>query len=164
MQTDLRLSSLMEGTLQEIGKLGLCSELNNQYRRAYGGLRRFARDRGEEDLYSADLLQSFLTDIQQRHQSGAIGPARRNHLKRASLLLRDFVATGRLNWKVYGSDRRPLPSSPEFLRLYSQYLDSLKSDGKSENTIGSSRNLVRQFLLFLENSGYHTLAETPLNR
>ena len=55
-----------------------------------------------------------------------------------------------------------MPSSQEFLCLHSQYIDSLKSGGRSENTIESSRNLVRQFLLFLDDNGYSALAETPL--
>ena len=43
MQANLLLEDLTKGVLQEIGKLGLCSELNRQYRRAYDRLKEFAR-------------------------------------------------------------------------------------------------------------------------
>jgi hypothetical protein len=42
------LSDLIQRTLQEIGKLGLCAELNNKYRRVYKRLKAFAKNRNEE--------------------------------------------------------------------------------------------------------------------
>ena len=161
MQGDLLLSDIIDRALQEISKLGLCSELNCQYRRVYDRLKDFAKNRNT-DCYSAHLLDCFLAHIEQRYKTGAIGHSRRNHLRRASLLLRDCVENERVEWKVYRDNSKPMPSSQEFLRLYSQYLGRLKSDGRSENTIQSSRNLLRQFFVFLDDNGCGTLSETPL--
>lgn len=161
MQANLRLSEVTERTLQEIGKFGLCSELNRQYRRVYERLKDFAASRSV-DSYSTELLGCFLAEVEQRHRTGAIGHSRRNHLRRASLLLRDYVENERLEWRVYPGISRPMPSSEEFLREHSRYIGSLRSDGKSGNTIASSNNLVRQFLLFLDDNGYRALSETPL--
>jgi integrase len=162
MRTNLRLSNLIEGTLQEVSKFRLCSELICQYRHAFHRLKEFAKERNM-DSYSADLLGCFLADIEQKYETGAIGHSRRNHLRRASFLLRDYVADGKVEWRPYGGISQPMPSSQEFLSFYSQYLDSLKSYGKSENTIQSSRNLVRQFLLFLDDNSYTALSQTPLD-
>jgi len=159
MQSHPRLSDLVERTLQEIGKLGVCLELNRQYARIYERLKAFAKSRNAE-CYSADL-RCFLADTEQRYRTGVIGRSRRNHLRRAALILRDCLESGRIEWKVYGEAARPMPSAEEFLRLYAQYLDSLKSEGRSENTIESARNLIRQFLVFLDDSGCHRLSETP---
>ena len=161
MQVNPRLADLIERVLQGIRELGLCSELNDQYRRIYDRLKRFAKSRSV-DTYSADLLGAFLADVEQRYKAGAIGRSRRNHLRRASLLLRDYVENARVEWSPYHENGRPMPSSREFLRLYSVHIDRLKSDGRSENTIQSSRNSLRQFLVFLQDSGYGTLSETPL--
>ena len=161
MQANPRLADVTERTLQEIGRLGLCSELNCQYRRTYDRLKNYARGRNV-DSYSTELLGCFLAEIAQRYKSGAIGHSRRNHLRRASLLLRDYVENERLEWRTYRDVSQPMPSSHQFLRLHSQYIESLKSDGRSESTIASSRNLVRQFLLFLDDNGYGGLSETPL--
>lgn len=155
------LQHLTERTLHEIGRFGLCSELNRQYRRTYEKLKDFATSRNM-DSYSTQLLGCFLAEIENRYKSGAIGHCRRNHLRRASLLLRDYVENERLEWRSYGRISQPMPSSQEFLCLHSRYIDSLKSDGKSRNTVESSKNLVRQFLLFLEDNGYSALGETPL--
>jgi len=90
MHANLLLENLIQGALQEIGKLGLCSELNCQYRRTYARLKIFAEKRNI-DSYSSALIGSFLEDIEQKYIAGAIGGSRRNHLRRASLLLRDYV-------------------------------------------------------------------------
>ena len=158
MQTNLQ--DLAERTLQEIGKFGLCSELNRQYRRIYERLKDFAASRNV-DFYSTQLLECFLAEIEQRYKSGVIGHCRRNHLRRASLLLRDYAENGKLEWNANREISRPMPSSQEFLCLYSQYIESLKSGGRSKNTIESARNLVRQFLLFLDDNGFSALSETP---
>ena len=61
------LSDLVEKTLQEIGKLGLCTELNRQYRRMYERLKAFAKERNEE-CCSPELLRCFLADTDQRYR------------------------------------------------------------------------------------------------
>jgi integrase len=160
MESNPLLSDLVEMTLQEIGKFGLCSELNRQYRRIYERLKAFAKNRDKE-CYSVELLRCFLADTEQRYRVGDIGRSRRNHLRRATLLLRDYLESGRIEWRVHAETARPMPSSEEFLRLYAQHLDNLKSANRSDNTIESARNLIRQFLVFLDDNGYRTLCETP---
>ena len=157
MHADLLLVNLIQGVLQEINKLGLCSELNHQYRRIYNRLKEFAKKRNI-DSYSADLIECFLADIEQKFVTGMIRRARRSHLKRASLLLQDYVEHGQIEWKIYTNSSIKMPSSSEFLLCYSRYIDNLSSRGWSENTIQSSRNIVRQFLLFLEDNGCSTLS------
>ena len=56
MHTNILLENLIKQVLQEINKLGLCSELNCQYRRAYERLKEFA-EKENMDSYSADLVQ-----------------------------------------------------------------------------------------------------------
>ena len=70
MQTNLRLSNLIESTLQEINKLGLCSELKCQYRRTYDRLRGFARNRNA-DSYSVDLVDCFVADIEKKYRNSS---------------------------------------------------------------------------------------------
>ena len=160
MHTNILLEKRIEGVLQELGKFGLCSELNCQYRRIYNRLKKFAKQKNV-DSYSSALIESFLADIAQKHIAGKIGNSRRNHLRRASLLLQDYVENETIEWKVYVVNPKPMPTSQEFLLLYSKFIDDLKSFGKSENTIQSSKNLVRQFLLFLEDNDCIMLSMTP---
>jgi len=149
MRTNLSLSELTEGVLREIAKFGLCLELQRQYERTYAGMKRFAT-KTNADVYSSKLAQRFLADVTHRYTTGAIGSARRNHLRRAVLLLRDYAETGTVVWRTYGNRPRAVPTSPAFYSLYSQYLESRTSERWSKNTIDSARNLVGQFLVFLE--------------
>ncbi len=160
MHTDILLEELIEGVLRELSKLGLCSELNCQYRRIYNRFMEFAEKRNM-DSYSSVLSESFLADIEQKYIAGQFGRLRRNHLRRASLLLQDYVRNETIEWKIYVVNPKPMPKSQEFLLLYSRFIDNLKFYGKSENTIQSSKNLVRQFLLFLEDNDCIVLSMTP---
>lgn len=151
MQANIVLEDLIQRVLREITKLGLCSELKNQYRRTYDRFKNFA-EKKNKNFYSPNLVCGFLEGIEQKYINGEIGRSRRNHLRRASLLLRDYAANETFEWKSYVVSSTLMPSSQEFLLLYSQYINNRKIYGWSKNTIQSSRNLVRQFLLFLEDN------------
>jgi len=159
MHTNILLEKLIEGVLREISKLGLCSELNCQYRRIYNRFKNFAEKRNM-DCFSPALIESFLADIEQKYMTGQFGRLRRNHLRRAALLLQDYVRDEVIEWKIYVDNPKPMPTSQEFLLLCSRFIDNLEFYGRSENTIQSSKNLVRQFLLFLEDSGCTSLLMT----
>jgi integrase len=75
--------------------------------------------------------------------------------------LKDYLESGQIEWKVHGSADPPMPSSEEFRRLHKRYLENLRADGKSQNTLESGRNLIRQFLVFLDDSGCRTLYDAP---
>jgi len=152
------LSDLSDGVLQKIAEFGVCHELNRQYERIYAGVKRFAA-RTEPDVYSPELVGRLLADVAHRYEDGAIGSSRRNHLRRAILLLREYAESGTLVWKVHRERDRAVPTSLAFQRLFSQYLDSRTSEAWSKNTIQSARNLIGQFLVFLENSGVEDLQQ-----
>lgn len=160
MHTDILLEEPIEGVLRELRKIGLCSELIRQYRRIYNKLKKFAEKRNM-NCFSPALIESFLTEVEQKYIAGQFGRFRRNHLRRASLLLQDYVRDEAIEWKIYVVNPKPMPTSQEFLLLYSRFIDNLEFYGRSENTIQSSKNLVRQFLLFLEDNGFIALSMTP---
>lgn len=126
-------------------------------RPTYERLTKFA-EKGNVDSYSADLIGWFLADVEQKYEAGTIGSKRRNHLRRASLLLRDYVEKETIEWKPYVFKHQPNPASQGFLRLHSRFIDNLRFYGRSENTIQSCKNAVRQFFLFLEDNGCSTLS------
>jgi len=160
MQSEPLLSDLVERTLREIGKFGVCPELNRQYRRIYDRLKAFARGRNaKHDV--PELLRRFLEHNERRYRAGSIGRARRSHLRRAVLLLQECLVSGQIEWKVHGHAAPPMPASEEFLRLHARYLDNLRTSGKSQETIESARNIIRQFLVFLDDSGSRTLGGAP---
>ena len=157
MHDSLLLDDLIKSVLREIAEFGLGAATFAHYRRAYDRLRKFAAQR-EPDFYSDRLIRSFLNDIEEKHRTDAIGRCRRDHLRRASLLLREYAETQSLSWKTYTFKVHPMPASEEFLRLYESFIDNLQSSNRSENTIQSCAYTTRRFLLFLEHHGCSSLA------
>lgn len=151
------LADLTAQVLQEIGKFDLCSASIRHYKKTYDRLKEFAAAKGDSS-FSNRLVGSFLQDIDDKCQAGQFGNGRRNHLKRAALLLRDYVANGAIEWKATSWRVQPVPGSREFLLLHEKFIANLRSCGRSANTIQSCKNIVRQFLLFLEDSGCSTLS------
>ena len=157
MHTNLCLDDLVESVLQEIGKFGLDPITINHYRQTYRRLKQYAAARNVE-RFCDSLIQSFLHDLEEQHEAGAIGRGRRNHLRRASLILQEYVANGAIRWTTYTFDCQPMPKSRELLLLHESFMDELAATNKSANTIQSCASAVRQFLLFLEDHDCTSLA------
>ena len=157
MHANLLWDDLIESVLLEIGKFGLDPATINHYRQTYKRIKEYATARNVR-LFCDSLIRSFLHDIEEQHQAKAIGRGRRAHLRRASLILQEYVANGSIRWTTYTCDRQPRPKSRELLLLHANFIDNLEASNKSANTIQSSTNSVRQFLLFLEDFGCTSLA------
>lgn len=157
MRTNLSWDSLIESVLQEIGKFGLDPATVNHYRQTYKRLKEYAATRNVEFLCDS-LLRNFLHDIEEQHKTGAIGRGRRAHLRRAALMLQEYVANGSIRWTTYKFERQPMPKSRELLFLHESFMEDLEGSNKSANTMQSCANVVRQFLLFLEDRGCTSIA------
>ena len=157
MHTTLFLDDLIESVLQEIGKFGLDPATINHYRQTYKRFKEYAAATKRRSFCDS-LIQSFLHDIEERHKAGAIGRGRRAHLRRATLILQEYVANGTIRWTTYTCDRPPMPKSRGLLLLHESFMDDLGAANKSANTIQSCANSVRQILLFLEDQGCTSLA------
>ena len=151
------LDDLVKSVLQEIGEFGLDPATINHYRRTYKRLKEYATAQ-DVGLSCDTLIRSFLHDIEEQHKAGAIGSSRPGHLRRASLILQEYVTNGSIRWATYTFDRQPMPESRDLLLLHANYLDDLGATNRSANTIQSCANSVRQFLLFLEDHGCTSLA------
>lgn len=156
MKANVLLEDLIRELLQEIGKFGLCTAGYLQYKCAYDRLREFAHERGIT-TFCDELFMSYEQSLENRYMGGAIGRSRQRFLKRSLLLLRDYAVNGEVEWKMYVSNRQPYPVSPDLLFQHSRFIDHLRFLGRSKNTLESVNNLVRQFLLYFEDSGFRTL-------
>ena len=163
MHTNLLWDDLIESVLREIGNFDLDPATINHYRQTYKRLKEYAAA-CKARFFCDSLIRSFLHDIEGQHQAGTIGRGRRAHLRRASLMLQEYVANGSIGWTTYTCNRQPMPKSRELLLLHADFIDYLEASNKSANTMQSCTNLVRQFLLFLEDQGCNslTLASTTV--
>ena len=158
MESQLLLDDLTPRVLQEIGKFGLNAATNRYYRQAYDRIGEFAAAKGM-DCFSNDLIGSFIEHVEARHKAGGLCDSRRTLLRRAALLLSEYAEKGKLDWQPYIFKHTPYPDSPELRRLHADFIEHLRSNGRSTNTIQSATNAVRQFLLFLEARDCSRLAD-----
>ena len=156
MQANLLLKDLIEKVLRELSEFGLSTEVYRQYIRAYDRISEFA-SKQDTDTFSERLFISYLETIEDRRKKGGPGRARSTFLKRTMFLLKDYAQNGALEWKAYVAMQQPLPVSRELMNLHTNFINHLRSGGRSRNTIVSARNIAGQFLLFLEDSGCQTL-------
>jgi site-specific recombinase XerD len=163
MQSQLLLDDLTQRVLQEIRRFGLHVATKRCYQKAYKQLKKFAAVKGME-TFSEDLIRRYIEDVEARHKAGVICSSQRDLLRRAALLLQDVVTHGTLDWKPYIFKHPPYPDSPELRRVHAEFSDHLRSNRRSENTIQSANNAVRQFLLFLEAGGCRCLADATADR
>jgi hypothetical protein len=121
MQANLSLEDLTRSVLRELDKFGLSSVTKGSYRSAFHSFKAFAAAR-DMDSFSESLAAEFLENIEVKCKTGAICNSRRDLLRRASLLLRDYVANKTIKWKLYVFKHQPMPASQEFLLLYSSFV------------------------------------------
>jgi len=157
MQANQLLDDLTESVLDEISKFGLSRATNRFYRQACNSFKVFAATRASIS-FTETLAREFQNNTEERYKANAIGTLKWKYLRRFSLLLGDYAANGKIKWKQYAFKHQPMPISSEFLLLYSSFIDNHRYSGKSDNTIQSAQNSVRQFLIFLEDSGCSTLS------
>lgn len=158
MQPDSSLQDLTRRVLEEIKTFDLSYNTISFYRQAYGSILKFAVEQGI-DSYSDSLVLRFMGYIDQKHRDGKLWDSRRDLLRRAALLLKDYATDQSIEYKRYKFISQHMPSSIEFLHLHSDFLGHLRSDEqKSKYTIDSCRNAIRQFLLFLEDNDCSTFS------
>lgn len=152
---------LVQGVLERLPALGLSTGTISQYERAYGRIKHFF---GTENLssYSETMHDQFMKHVEECYRVGRYGRSRRNHLRRTAFILWGYAASGTVTWLT--SVSLPVLRGPEaegLALLYSGFLGDLRQRSKSANTIQSSKNIIRQFLMFLEHSGYRELSTVP---
>ena len=121
MQPDLSLQDLTRRVLEEIRKFDLSYNTISFYRQAYGSIQKFAVEQGI-DSYSDSLVLRFLGYIDQKHRDGKLWDSRRDLLRRAALLLKDYATDQSIEYKRYKFINQPMPSSIEFLHYFRIFL------------------------------------------
>ena len=126
METNSAQSSdLVQGVLERLPELGLCTGSIYQYERAFARIRCFF---GTEEMtfYTETMHERFMEYVEECYPKGRFGRARRNHLRRAAFILRDYAASGSVAWpKVVGLPVPRGPEAEEFVLLYSGFLGDL---------------------------------------
>lgn len=160
MERKTALESSIEIVLEELRKAGYCQSTILIYQRAYGRLLRSAAIM-QTDTFNDALADYFVND------SANVRTGQYCHLRKrlhSSCIrkLRECEEKGYIGWKPCVESKIDKPVTIEFQNIHAEFLEYLKAERKSKNTVDSYRNISCKFLIFIERLGYRDLKAVPL--
>jgi integrase len=124
--------------------------LKNYEKDGFRPIQRFFHERGNT-IYSARLLEECISSTWEAYQRGQRSLHQFQVLRKAASLLQEVCETGTLHWCVLPAwNTRKLRA--DFDSILSTYLVSI-AGVYSSSTFRGKKNIIRQFLFFLEDSG-----------
>ena len=160
MEKKTALESSIEKVFKELGKEGYCQSTIHYYQRAYGRLLRSAAIM-QADTFSDALADYFVNDSANA-KTGQYCHLRKRLHSSCIRKLRECEEKGYIGWKPCVESRVDKPVTIGFQNIHTEFLEYLKAERKSKNTIDSYRNISCKFLTFIERLGYTCLRTVPL--
>jgi len=150
MQT---ISAAIDTVLDFIRELELSDSTWDDYKTRLQTIHLYCEKKGIS-LFSHKEAQTF-TDVQMaRQERGQISARHFRRLRRAAFLLADCTQGKQLYWKRIIFPDKAI--GERFSRILTEYGDYL-SPSLAQSTIGGVVSMIRQFLLFLEEDGLHSI-------
>ncbi|HAR39791.1 MAG TPA: hypothetical protein DCR68_00180 [Coprothermobacter sp.] len=160
MEKKTVLESNVEEVLEALRTAGYCQSTILLYQRAYGRLLRSAAIM-QTDTFNDALADYFVND------SANVKTGQYCHLRKrlhSSCIrkLRECEEKGYVGWKPCVESKVDKPVTIGFQNIHAEFLEYLKAERKSKNTVDSYRNISCKFLAFIERFGYICLRTVPL--
>jgi site-specific recombinase XerD len=160
MKKKTALKSSVEKVLEELRKAGYCQSTILYYQRAYGRLLRSAAVM-QTDTFSEALADYFVNDSPNA-KTGQYCHLRKRLHSSCIRKLRECEGKGYVGWKPCVESKVDKPVTIGFQNIHAEFLEYLKAERKSKNTVDSYRNISCKFLTFIEMLGYTCLRIVPL--
>jgi site-specific recombinase XerD len=160
MEKKTALESCVEKVLEELRKAGYCQSTILYYKRAYGRLLKAAANM-QTDTFNDALAEYFANDSANT-KTGQYCHLRKRLHNSCIRKLRECEEKGYVGWKPCVKSKVNKPVTIGFQNIHADFLEYLKSEKKSKNTIDSYRNISCKFLTFIEKLGYTCLKTVPL--
>jgi len=160
MRKKTALESSVEKVLEELRKAGYCESTILFYQRAYGRLLRSAAIM-QTDTFSDALADYFVSDSANA-KTGQYCHLRKRLHSSCIRKLRECEEKGYVGWKPCVESKVDKQVTVGFQNIHVEFLEYLKAEGKSKNTVDSYRNISCKFLTFIERLGYTDLRTIPM--
>ncbi len=152
-KTALEISVLK--VFDELEAANYCQSTILNFRRIYNRLLKKAAEM-QIDTFCDELAECFVNDSANR-KTGAYCHTRKCLHNSCIRKLRECKEKGYVGWKPCVESKIDKPTSPEFQNVHSKFIEHLETEGKSNNTVDSYRNISCKFLIFIERLGYTEL-------
>jgi site-specific recombinase XerD len=155
------LSELIERTHDSIRSLEHSQSTIHQYRMAWKALANYFLEH-DQALFSKRLAEQYILESKAKQEAGVIQRWRHKLNRLTVQMLIECFEDGHVAWKRHKEQPVHLHQSA-YLLLYADYLNYLKKEGKSADTIQTYKNVSRQFLEYLEQKKVKDIAEVGVN-
>ncbi len=159
MEKKTALEDSVEKVLEELRKAGYCQSTIRIFRRAYDRLLRTAVVM-QIDVFSDDLAYYFENDSA-NVKTGEYCHQRKLLHSSCIRKLRECEEKGYVGWKPWVESKVDKPVTIGFRSIHAEFLEYLRAERKSNNTVDSYRNISCKFLTFIESFGYTCLSDVP---
>ena len=160
MEKKTDLENSVEKVIEELRKAGYCQSTIRVFQRVYGRLLRSAAVM-QIDTFS-DVLVNYFANDSVNIKTGHYCHSRKKLHSSCIRKLREFEEKGYVGWKPCVESKVDMPVTIGFQNIHVEFLEYLKAERKSKNTIDSYRNISCKFLTFIESLGYIRLRNVPL--
>jgi len=155
----IKLVDLYECVQSVLVALGLGKVSIKMYRcSGFRLLQRFFEQKGCV-YYSKKLANEFADNMLKAYKNNLISESQHRSIRKVVVMLDEYKTTGTIKWRHLPQYYAPFLTCKNFENILSQYcLDMSSKKGRSSGVIRRHRNIVRQFLLYLEEHGYRSLS------
>ena len=160
MEKKTALESSVEKVLEALRKAGYCQSTILLFKRVYGRLIKSAAIM-QIDTFSDALADYFVNDSA-NSKTGQYCHLRKRLHSSCIRKLRECEEKGCVGWKPCVESKVDKPVTIGFQNSHAEFLEYLKTERKSKNTVDSYRNISCKFLTFIERFGYTCLGTVPL--
>ncbi len=160
MEKKTPLENSVEKVLEELRKAGYCQSSILIINRAYNRLLKSAAIM-QTDTFNDALADYFVNDST-NVKTGQYCHLRKRLHSSCIRKLRECEEKGYVGWKPSVESKVAKPVTIGFQNVHAEFLEHLKAERKSQNTVDSYRNISCKFLTFTERLGYTDLITVPL--
>ncbi|MFZ3102355.1 MAG: tyrosine-type recombinase/integrase [Desulfitobacteriaceae bacterium] len=154
------LESNVEKVLEALRTGGYCESTIFNYQRVYVRLLKAATIM-KTDVFN-DALANYFVNDSTNVKNGQYCHSRKLLHSSCIRKLREYEEKGYIGWKPCVESKVGKPVTIRFQTIHAEFLEYLKSESKSKNTVDSYRNSSCKFLTFIERLGYTDLNTVPL--
>ncbi|MCD6123239.1 MAG: tyrosine-type recombinase/integrase [Spirochaetales bacterium] len=141
-----KVEELIQVILKKLGELSYSSETIKLYRRNhFKKIINYFKSKGQ-DYFDDNLIKCYIEKVNKQQQSKKFSKRYCNGLRRVAYLLMDYNVSDNPPWRVYGSNKKYVPSA-SYTCILSKILDS--TDLKKEFKYRISC-ILRKFCCYLE--------------
>ena len=160
MEKKITLENSVEKVLEELRRAGYSQSTILFFKRAYGRLLKTASIM-KTDTFSDALAEYVVNDSADR-KTGQYCHWRKRLHNSCIRKLREYAEKGYIGWKPCVESKVDKPVTIGFQNIHVEFLEYLKAERKSQNTVDSYRNISCKFITFIERLGYTSLKNVPL--